>query len=334
MKRCCAIILMSVVLGGAALAPAAADPIRIRGGWVSAPNIMLPFIFEKKEVLRHYGKSYVFESARYTSTSLEVSAMTIGELELASLAYSALGTAVLNAGLDNLRIVADGIQDGVEGYYTTEYMVLKDGPVKTIEDVKGKVVSGTATGSAVDMPLRVMLRKHNMEAGRDYTTVETGFPNIQPMLAEGKIALGATTTPFGLAPKTREVSRTLFTSREAIGRSQLIVLAMRADFIAKNRAALVDFFEDYLRALRWFIDPANRTDATAIVATFMKQPPERFDYLFTKSDFYRDPNGVPDIATLQQNIDMQRDLGFLRGSFDVRKYVDLSLIEEAAKRLK
>jgi hypothetical protein len=31
---------------------------------------------------------------------------------------------------------------------------------------------------------------------------------------------------------------------------------------------------------------------------------------------------------------MTRDLGFVRGSVDVKKHADLSLVEEAAKRLK
>ena len=31
---------------------------------------------------------------------------------------------------------------------------------------------------------------------------------------------------------------------------------------------------------------------------------------------------------------MTKDLGFVRASFDVKKYTDLSIVEEAAKRLK
>jgi NitT/TauT family transport system substrate-binding protein len=41
---------------------------------------------------------------------------------------------------------------------------------------------------------------------------------------------------------------------------------------------------------------------------------------------------VPDLAALQRNVDLTHDLGFVKASFDVKKYADLSLIEEAAKR--
>ena len=43
---------------------------------------------------------------------------------------------------------------------------------------------------------------------------------------------------------------------------------------------------------------------------------------------------LPDLAALQKNVDMTKDMGFIRGSLDVKKYTDLSIVEEAAKRLK
>jgi NitT/TauT family transport system substrate-binding protein len=42
---------------------------------------------------------------------------------------------------------------------------------------------------------------------------------------------------------------------------------------------------------------------------------------------------VPDLAALQRNVDMTRDLGFVRGNLDIQKHADLSIVQEAAKRL-
>ena len=47
-----------------------------------------------------------------------------------------------------------------------------------------------------------------------------------------------------------------------------------------------------------------------------------------------DPDMRPDLDALQKNVDMTKDLGFVKASFDVKAHSDLSLIEEAAKRLK
>ena len=42
----------------------------------------------------------------------------------------------------------------------------------------------------------------------------------------------------------------------------------------------------------------------------------------------------PDLETLQRNLDMTTDLGFLKGKVDLAKHVDLSIVNEAAARIK
>jgi len=43
---------------------------------------------------------------------------------------------------------------------------------------------------------------------------------------------------------------------------------------------------------------------------------------------------IPNLDALQKNVDTTRDLGFVKNKIDIKKYVDLSLVQEAAKRLK
>ena len=71
-----------------------------------------------------------------------------------------------------------------------------------------------------------------------------------------------------------------------------------------------------------------------IAARVTKQPAAQFDWLFTKRDTYRDPNMMPNLDALQKNVDLTRDLGFVRSSLSVKQIADLSIVEEAAKRLK
>ena len=71
-----------------------------------------------------------------------------------------------------------------------------------------------------------------------------------------------------------------------------------------------------------------------IASKITKAPPERFGWLFTKADNYRDPNLLPNLDALQRNVDTTRDLGFVKKHIDIKKYADLSLVQEAAKRLK
>src|SRR6185503_17316371 len=100
------------------------------------------------------------------------------------------------------------------------------------------------------------------------------------------------------------------------------------------RAAVVDYMEDMLRIERWFMDPKNHKEVTEIAGKLMKAPPERFDWLFTKKDYYRNPDMLPNLDALQANIKTAHELGFVKAPLDVKKYTDLSLVQEAAKRLK
>ena len=77
-----------------------------------------------------------------------------------------------------MRVVADEFQDGVDDYYSEDYMVLKDGPIQKVEDLKGRVVATNAAGSAVDV--KAMLHKHGLEPNRDYTVVEAPLPAMKP----------------------------------------------------------------------------------------------------------------------------------------------------------
>jgi sulfonate transport system substrate-binding protein len=312
----------------------AADPVKIRAGWVAPVTNWASIWLEKKDLAKHLGKSYTFEAVRFQGTPPMVTAIANGELEVANLAFSTLAIAIQNAGIDDIRVIADEFQDGVPGWYTQEYMVLNDSPIQKPEQLKGKVAMTNAVGSAVDVAMKAMLRKFGLEDKRDYTVVEAPFPTMRPMLAEKKVDLIPAVLPFSLDPELRKIARPLFKQSDAIGVTQMITWQARKGFIDKNRAAMVDFMEDTLRIVRWYLDEKNHKEVTEIAARVTKQPAERFDWLFTKRDTYRDPNMIPNLEALQKNLDMTKDLGFVRANVDLKKYTDLSLVQEAAQRLK
>jgi NitT/TauT family transport system substrate-binding protein len=312
-----------------------AAPVTIRASWTVPVSNWMSILLEKKDLMTHLGKSYVLETTRYTGTPLMVTALANGELDIANLTFSAIGLAVQNAGLDYLRIIADEFQDGVGDYYSQEFFVLKDGPVQKVQDLKGKILATNALGSAVDIAMKAMLRKNGMEDRRDYTVVEAQFPAMRALLLEKKADLVPGVLPFSLDPELRKISRTLFLQKEAIGTTQMAIYAARKGFIEKNRAAVLDFMEDTLRVVRWYLDPANHSEAVAIASRVTKQPPTIFEaWLFTNKDYYRDLNMMPNLDALQANVDEQKALGFLKGDIDIKGHSDLTLISEAAQRLK
>jgi sulfonate transport system substrate-binding protein len=90
-------------------------PVKIRVSWVAPIANWASILLEKKDLARHFGTTYVMEPVRYAGTPLIITALANRELEIGNLAYSTLALAVQNAGLDDLRIIADEFQDGIEG---------------------------------------------------------------------------------------------------------------------------------------------------------------------------------------------------------------------------
>jgi NitT/TauT family transport system substrate-binding protein len=262
-----------------------------------------------------------------------VVAVATGELDIALLAYSSFATAIENGQMHDLRAIADDFQGNVPGYYEDGYLVLKDSPIQSIADLKGKVLASNGVGGALDIAMRIALRRNNMEDKRDYTVVEAALPSMKAMLAERKVDLIPAVIPFGHDPELQKISRKLFTQGAYVGRTQTLLWAARTPFLEKNRAAMVDFMSDVLRARRFYLDPANHDEAVAIVSKFTRQPPHFFaGWVFTKNDNFRDPDGLPNLQAMQSNINLQKELGFLKDGIDVEKYADLSITKEAGRR--
>jgi sulfonate transport system substrate-binding protein len=331
--RLMSLLIAALVTMALVLPASAQQPVKIRAGWITAPASLVPLLFAKPGIAKHYGKSYTFEPIYFASSTLQITAISTGELDLAGFGYTSFPLAIQNAGLSDLRIIADEIQDGAPGYYSTPFFVRRDAGINALADMKNKVVVTNGFGSAVDIVMRTALRRAGLEDKRDYTMIEAPFPTHKAILKERKADLAVGVLPFSYDPELNEFAKPLFTTQSSLGRIALSFWAARKGFIDKNRAALVDLLEDYGAVLRWLYDPANNKDAVALTAGFLKRPPAAFDgWLFTKRDFYRDLDGKPDLKVVQESIDKVKEVGFIKETIDVPKFADLSLIEEASKR--
>lgn len=335
MRALKAIPILAAVMAAMLSNPAhSAEPVKIRASYVVPVTNWAPMIAAKQDLAKHWGKSYVLEAIRFQGTPPMITAMANNELEIADLAYSTIGLAIQNAGIDDLRVIADEFQDGAPGYFSNQFVVRKDSGINKIEDLKGKVLAVNAVGSGLDIAMRAALKKHGLEDKRDYTVIEAPFPAMAALLHEKKADMVGAVMPFALSPVFKDEGKVLFDQTEGLGRSQFSNWVVRKSFIDKNRAALVDLMEDVIRIERWYLDPKNHDEAAKIASQMLKVPPERLGWVFTNQDSYRDPDGKPDLEALQRNVDTTAELGFIKATFDVKKYSDLSIVEEALKRLK
>jgi NitT/TauT family transport system substrate-binding protein len=336
MTRAAALAVAVILAIAGARAAAADEPVRLRVGWAQAPS-QLTALFEAMtkpypELFPHLGKTYLFEPLRFQGSTPQIQGLASGDLEIAALGSSGVALGVINAHLE-LRIVADVMQEGAPGYFSTYWAVRTDGPVQRIEDMKGHRAAINAFGATTDMILRQALRRHGV-ADSDYVVIEANFANMLPLMDNGKVDIVPVMPQFNHAFMASGHYRPLFKTTEIIGPSQVGMWVMRADVIAAHRPALVDFMEDIIRATRWILDPKNRDAALAIAAAVTKQSREELDYAFTDQDLYHSPDAVPNIAVVQKDIDEAVDFKLLPSRIEVApRYVDLTLVADAKARI-
>jgi sulfonate transport system substrate-binding protein len=312
---------------------ASADPLTIRVGWSTMPGHLIPVLFTKPAILKHYGKSYIVQTTLFQGSSPQITAMAAREVDLVAYSPATLALTVLNAKID-VRAVADIIQDGAPGYHSETFLVRADSGIKSIADLKGKKIATNAIGSASDTAMRAAMRRNKLDP-HDVTMIEAAFPTMHALLDEKKVDMTVILLPELLGMQASGKYTSLFTAADGWGRTQFVFLAGRGEFLDQNREVLKDFMEDYVRARRWFTDPPNRSEAVGIIAAFMKADPKTLDYVFTKDDYFRDPFGKPDLAALQSAIDVSAELGVIPGRIEVKpKYADTSFVEEAERRIK
>jgi len=88
---------------------------------------------------------------------------------------------------------------------------------------------------------------------------------------------------------------------------------------------MIDFMEDTIRVVHWYLDPVNHDAGRYDRGQADQAAGGRFAaWIFTDGDYYRDPNMLPNLQALQANIDLQRDVGFLKEPLNIKEFVDLS----------
>jgi sulfonate transport system substrate-binding protein len=226
-----------------------------------------------------------------------------------------------------MTIVSDNYQDGHAGYAQNTFFVLNDSPIKSTQDLKGKKVGINAFGSAVDLALRIKLKKDGIDPRKDLTIVEVAFPNQAAAIREKRIDCGILILPFMATEIRKGDLRGLFTGGDAFGPYSVIFQVVTNSFLKANPGAVKSFLADYVRGLHWFYDAANRKQAIEITAAFTKSPAEVLDsYFMTDRDYYRDRNGCVGVKTIQTPIDAMRSEGLIDQPVNVAEHLNMSFL--------
>lgn len=321
-----------------AVGTAVAQPLNIRMDWSIMPGHLAPLIPSvpkyNANVFRHYGKSYVVEPVRLQGGGASLTALAANEIHIGGITSPHMVVLATTEAKLDVRVIAQALTTEMPGYFQTQFWVRK-ADTKSIQDLRGKVIAVTARASNIESAAQITMRRAGMQEPRDFQIAEMRFPAMVPALESKRVDAVPLVPPFNRIAARNQALGPLFSVGEAMGPVETLMFMAKRDFIVKNRAALVDFLEDNLRMRRWMTDPKTRAEAVKQLSDLAKMPESEFvDWLYTKDDYYYEPTGLVNRERLQNNIKSLKDAGVIPEVTDVSPSLDMSLVQDAAARIK
>jgi ABC-type nitrate/sulfonate/bicarbonate transport system substrate-binding protein len=207
--------------------------------------------------------------------------------------------------------------------------------VKSILDLKGRVIIVDAPNTAYALVVKKALLKEGLQVGRDYTMKPTGGTAARyGLMKENKeYAAGMLNPPFSISA-TRAGLRSLGAAVKLIGPYQGTGCWVLRSWAEANASTLERYIAAYVEALRWALTPANRPESVELLAERLKIAPDIAAATYEVAADY--VNGL----ALDARFDMEgfRNVLALRaeleGAWGGRppppdKYVDLSYYQRA-----
>jgi NitT/TauT family transport system substrate-binding protein len=336
-----AILTLAGCGGGTGAPPAAtsvltstATPasVTVRFGQVGSVSDAAIFIADAKGYFKEQG--ITFEAVPFTSAALMVAPLGTNEIQAGGGAPSAGLYNAVDRGVQ-LRIVADkGSLTAGHGY---EAVIVRKGladRVKGPKDMKGLKISIAARDIVPEYTLDVYLRTGGLTI-KDVEVVPLGFPDMLPAMASGGIDVAVPTEPT--ATRLLDAGTgILLTRTDVIVPGEQTAVVLFSEKFAQDKDAATRFMVAYLKGARFFTDAFDKNDSAKkkevidIVAKGTKLDAALLERVVFPGI---DPNGKVNVDSLDAAQKYFVAKGSQTKAIDMKKVVDSSFAEEAAKRL-
>lgn len=241
----------------------------------------------------------------------------------------------------NIKAVADKGRLS-PGYGYNPIMVRKDlwdsGKVRALKDLRGLVVADASVGSAADSTINEALKKGGM-GWHDVKIQILSFPNMAAGFQNGSVDAGCVSEPYAADMLRKGLAVKLAGSDTFYPNQQIAVLFYGSSFIAQRPDVGRRFMLAYVRAIRYYFEALrdghyagpNGPSVIAILIAYtpLKDPATYADMVPAGID----PNARLNIASMNKDLQLWRDLGQVKNAINAEQVVDLAFVEYANKTL-
>jgi len=304
--------------GSAALAQ---TPVKLTVGYGPASDFTLLFIKLRPDIAKNYGKSYTLDLQEFRGTDMRFRAYLSGALDGATGSANAIVDAA-SKGVE-LSIVASISKESSKGF-NTSYLVKEDSPIKTLMDLKGKVIGTNAHRSSIELWARLAAEKGGLDRERDVRFTVVEFPVQGQAVRSAQVDVGAFPQPYFAMEKEKGGVRVLFTTRDAIPFDQETqLLFFRRETLQKSPAAVRDFLADFSNATKFYLEHSAEARLLLLKENIIRMPESTF---LAMQDYYRDPDLKVSVESLERMQEIQIKAGYQDKPVDFRTLVDTSYL--------
>src|SRR3954464_7768410 len=200
--------------------------------------------------------------------------------------------------------------------------------IKSLADIKGKVVAVDAVNTAYAFQLYEMLRQKGLNKG-DYEVKPVGGTGqrLEAMTKDKTYAAAMMNPPFSIRAEKAGL-KAIDTAANALGAYQGSSAFVLRTWAAANGDTVVKYVQGYIDGLRWMLDPKNKTEAVALLVERLKLPEDvaAQAYDATLKGFHKD--GALDMEGVRNVLKLRAQFeGGTPGSPE--KYIDPSYYQKA-----
>lgn len=314
----CLFALFSAMDGAAAQS----KPVTIRmGNTTTSGEDQIWLMKARPDLTPHQGKEYVLETFPFRGGDLRFRAYQAGQVDAAV----ATGTGALTAATKGVPLViAAALSEEDDAVYSSPYVVLKNSPLKSPQDLKGKTIGLNGLRESFELGVRMALIKAGLNPDRDVTWTVVPPASMGDALRAGKIDLAAISQPFFAAEQAKGDVRVLFTVHTADEFKEEFVVFFNPEFIKNNRTAVKAFLADFRVATKYYIEHEQEARKAIAGAKLVDMEPSIY---LTMVGLKRKADGKPDPDYL---LALQKALirvGYVDKAIDLKTVFDASLFE-------
>src|ERR1700726_786343 len=181
--------------------------------------------------------------------------------------HSAVDNAVAMIDVAKVDIViVSGGDSGTNEFYVQD-------TIKDFAGIRGKAIVVDATNTAYALQAKKILSQRGLRDGTDYSLnpVGNGQRRLAALLADKNNAGAILNLPYSLQAAAKGL-RSLGRTTDILGPYQAGGAFVRRAWARDNAATLEQYLAAFVEALRWSLDPRNRSAATAILVEKLKLP--------------------------------------------------------------